>query len=405
MSSDIIKYSDLKKINDSYEPALSDAIKSVVDSGWYIHGKQNEEFEKEFADYCGVDHCIGVGNGLDALSLIIRAYKEMGVLKDGDKIMVPVNTFIASVLAITANDLIPVFIEPNEETQNIDPSILESEYTSDVRAILVVHLYGRICDMTPILKFADRHSLKIIEDCAQAHGALYRPFAGKPEAEAATCGVRSELDSFFMGDEYEGASFEYTKRAGAIGDAAGFSFYPGKNLGALGDGGAVTTNDTELAEVIRMLSNYGSSKKYVHEYQGLNSRLDEIQAAVLRVKLRRIEEDNQRRTEIAEMYYNGIDNPLLKLSSRAVDGENVYHIFPVFCNERDRLQKYLLDNGLQTLIHYPIPPHKQKAYSEFESFSFPVAERLADTELSIPLNVSMSDDEVIRVIFLLNGFV
>ena len=237
------------------------------------------------------------------------------------------------------------------------------------------------------------------------HGASTCPFAGKPEAEAATWGVRSELDSFFMGAEYEGASFEYTKRAGAIGDAAGFSFYPGKNLGALGDGGAVTTNDTELAEVIRMLSNYGSSKKYVHEYQGLNSRLDEIQAAVLRVKLRRIEEDNQRRTEIAEMYYNGIDNPLLKLSSRAVDGENVYHIFPVFCNERDRLQKYLLDNGLQTLIHYPIPPHKQKAYSEFESFSFPVAERLADTELSIPLNVSMSDDEVIRVIFLLNGFV
>lgn len=404
MEKKIIKYSDLKKINDTYEPAVSDALRRVIDSGWYILGKEDKNFESEFASYCGTDYCIGVGNGLDALSLIFRAYIELGIMKKGDKVIVPANTYIASVLAISENDLIPVFVEPDPETQNIDPEKIKQAVTDEVKAILVVHLYGRICDMTPILKIADKYSLKIVEDCAQAHGALYRPFAGRESHEAGNCNVRSELDAFLMADNEENGAFEYSRRAGSIGDAAGFSFYPGKNLGALGDGGAVTTDNEELAQTIRMLSNYGSRKKYIHEYKGVNSRLDEMQAAVLSEKLKRIDEDNNRRVDIAERYYSEINNPQISLGKKAGKGENVYHIFPVFTERREELQKYLLDNGVETLIHYPVPPHKQRAYKEYNHLSFPVAERLAQEELSIPLNISLSDDEITEIIKVINSF-
>lgn len=401
----MIKYSDLKKINQTYEPAISDAVNRVVNSGWYILGEEVKSFENEFAEYCGTDFCIGVANGLDALSLIFRAYIESGVMKEGDEVIVPANTFIASVLAISDNGLVPVLIEPDEETQNIDVSLIDGMITEKTKAILVVHLYGRMCDMKSILKKADKYSLKVIEDCAQAHGAIFEPFKNnEEEGKDSACKVRSELDAFFSDEADMNPFSNYIKKAGSIGDAAGFSFYPGKNLGALGDAGAVTTSDAALAQTIKEIANYGCKKKYVNQYKGVNSRLDEIQAAVLREKLKRIAQDNNRRIEIASKYYSGINNDLIRLSAKSSEGENVYHIFPVFTSKRDELQKYLIENNIETLIHYPIPVHKQEAYKEFNELSFPITEKLANEELSIPLNISMSDEEVEAVIKIINDF-
>ena len=364
----MIKYLDLKRINQSYEPGLSDAVNRVVRSGWYLLGDEVKNFEDSFAGYCGTRFCIGVANGLDALSLIFRSYIELGIMSPGDEVIVPANTYIASILAVTENDLIPVFCEPSDD-YNIDPRNIESLITSRTKAILCVHLYGRVCDMDPIILIAEKYNLKIVEDSAQAHGAIRK-----------------------------------NKKTGSLGDASGFSFYPGKNLGALGDGGAVTTNDHLLAETIRMIANYGTSKKYVNKYRGLNSRLDEIQAAVVNHKLRYLDSDNKRRIEIAGRYLTEINNPLITLPPLSVSGENVYHIFPVRCKTRDHFQQYLKDNGIETLIHYPIPPHKQEAYRDFEGLSLPITEKIHNEILSLPLNQLMTEEDINTIVDIVNNY-
>jgi dTDP-4-amino-4,6-dideoxygalactose transaminase len=356
----MIKFLDLKKINASFEPDLSKAVQRVIDSGWYLLGKEVEAFEQEYAQYIGVRHCIGVANGLDALRLILKAYKELGVMQDGDEVIVPANTYIASLLAITDNRLKPVLIEPDIETYNINPSLIEEKVTVRTRAIMLVHLYGRNAMCPEIEQLVNKYDLKLIEDNAQAQGCYY-------------------------GD----------KRSGSLGHAAGNSFYPGKNLGALGDGGAVTTDDEELASVVRALHNYGSSKKYVNDYQGLNSRLDEIQAAVLRVKLTRLDEDNQKRKDVADYYTQNIKHSDIILPN--TDHEHVWHLFVIRCKERDRLQSYLSEMGVQTLIHYPIPPHKQRAYADFNSLCFPVTEQIHQEVLSLPIS-PVSQKEELRCI-------
>ena len=365
----MIKYCDLKKITDIHEPQLSEAVNRVVRSGWYILGNEVKNFEQEFAQYCGCTYCIGTGNGLDALTIIMLAYKEMGIMQDGDEVIVPANTYIASVLSIIEAGLKPVFCEPSWESCNIDPDKIEELITPRTKAIMAVHLYGRCADIPQIEKIADKHSLKIIEDSAQAHGAI--------------------IDG---------------RRTGNLGDAAGFSFYPGKNLGALGDGGAITTNDKELADIARAIANYGSQKKYVNIYKGVNSRLDEIQAAILSIKLKSLDADNERRREIAEKYNAGIDNSLITLPQTDNREGHVFHIYPIFCKEREKLQQHLLANGIETIIHYPIPPHKQEALKEFNSLELPITERIHDEELSLPCNPAMSNDEVTKVIEVINSF-
>ena len=365
----MIKYCDLKKITDIHEPQLSEAVNRVVRSGWYILGNEVKNFEQEFARYCGCTYCIGTGNGLDALTIIMLAYKEMGIMQDGDEVIVPANTYIASVLSIIEAGLKPVFCEPSWESCNIDPKKIEELITPRTKAIMAVHLYGRCADIPQIEKIADKHSLKIIEDSAQAHGAI--------------------IDG---------------RRTGNLGDAAGFSFYPGKNLGALGDGGAITTNDKELADIARAIANYGSQKKYVNIYKGVNSRLDEIQAAILSVKLKSLDADNERRIAIAEKYNAGIDNTLITLPQTDNREGHVFHIYPIFCKEREKLQQHLLANGIETIIHYPIPPHKQEALKEFNSLELPITERIHDEELSLPCNPAMSNDEVTKVIEVINSF-
>lgn len=365
----MIKYCDLKKITDTHEPQLSEAVNRVVRSGWYILGNEVKNFEQEFARYCGCTYCIGTGNGLDALTIIMLAYKEMGIMQDGDEVIVPANTYIASVLSIIEAGLKPVLCEPSWESCNIDPDKIEELITPRTKAIMAVHLYGRCADIPQIEKIADKHSLKIIEDSAQAHGAI--------------------IDG---------------RRTGNLGDAAGFSFYPGKNLGALGDGGAITTNDKELADIARAIANYGSQKKYVNIYKGVNSRLDEIQAAILSVKLKSLDADNERRREIAEKYNAGIDNSLITLPQTDNREGHVFHIYPIFCKEREKLQQHLLANGIETIIHYPIPPHKQEALKEFNSLELPITERIHDEELSLPCNPAMSNDEVTKVIEVINSF-
>lgn len=364
----MIKYLDLKKINDSFQPELNERIKNVVNSGWYLLGNEVKDFETAFASYCGVNHCVGVGNGLDALTLIFMAYISMGEMNEGDEVIVPSNTYIASILAIKRAGLKPILCEPEWETCNIDSKKIEDLITSKTKAIMVVHLYGRLCKMQEINEISKRYHLKVIEDCAQSHGAIYKN----------------------------------GKRAGNLSDAAGFSFYPGKNLGALGDGGAVTTNDEQLAERVRMLANYGSSKKYVHPYVGVNSRLDELQAAVLSVKLSRLDKDNNRRREIASLYIKGIKNE--KISVPSDEPGHVYHVFTIFTQQRTDLQKYLKENGIETLIHYPIPPHQQKALSEFSELSLPVTERIHREELSLPISPLMTSEEVNKVIAVVNSF-
>lgn len=365
----MIKFLDLQKINAQYRNELSNAFNRVLDSGWYIMGNELKQFEKEFATYCGTKHAIGVADGLDALILIIRAYKELGVFEDGDEILVPSNTYIASILAISANNLIPVLIEPDINTYNIDPSRIESKITSKTKAILPVHLYGQLSDINLISTIAKKHKLKVIEDSAQAHGAILNE-----------------------------------KKAGSFGDAAGFSFYPGKNLGALGDAGAITTNDDELAKCIRTLLNYGSNIKYENLFKGVNSRLDELQAALLSIKLKHLDKETAIKRSIAKMYLKGIINPKIILPKVSNDFAHVWHLFVIRTNERDNLQKYLLDNNIQTVIHYPIPPHKQQAYKEWENENFPISEEIHRTIISIPISPVMPLEEVETVIDVLNNF-
>lgn len=367
---------------------IREAARRVIDSGWYLQGKENEQFEKHYADYIGTEHCIGCANGLDALIWIFRAYIELGVMQPGDEVIVPANTYIATILAITENGLVPVLVEPRKDTLQIDDSLIEERITEHTKAICIVHLYGRLAYTEKIGELCKKYNLKLVEDNAQAHGCYYRP-----------------SPSGGLGG-----------RTGSLGDAAGHSFYPGKNLGALGDGGAVTTNDKELADCIRALANYGSQKKYVFKYCGRNSRLDEIQAAILDVKLKYLDEDIKKRQEVAAYYYDHISNPLIELPTRLPDENNVYHLFPVLVapqspkgevSTRDRLHDYLAENGIGTMIHYPIPPHKQECYhnSPFRGMGgFPITEMLADCELSLPISPCMTIEEAEYVVSLINEF-
>lgn len=363
----MIKFLDLQKITAKYADEIHEAVSRVVDSGWYLQGKENETFERNYADFIGTKYCVGVANGLDALIWIFRAYIELGVMKPGDEVIVPANTYIASILAITENGLVPVLVEPDINTYQLDPEKIEEAVTPKTKAILLVHLYGQCAYTGKIGEICQKYSLKLIEDNAQAHGCKYG---------------------------------EHT--TGSLGDAAGHSFYPGKNLGAFGDAGAVTTNNEELARTIRALANYGSSRKYVFKYSGRNSRLDEIQAAVLDVKLRHLVDDNARRKEVAKMYLRGIKNPAIILPNVEDYNANVFHIFPIRTPRRDELRKYLEDNGVQTICHYPIPPHKQECYTEWNNRSYPITELIAAEELSLPISQVISDDEVNEVIRLLN---
>lgn len=362
----MIKFLDLKAINERHRAEMDAATKRVMDSGWYLLGKEDEAFEKAFAEYCGVRHAIGCANGLDALILVAKA---MG-LGAGDEVIAPANTYIASLIAISAVGATPILVEPDINTYLIDPKKIEAAITPKTKAIMVVHLYGMTCEMDQINAIAKAHGLKVIEDCAQAHGA-------------------------YFGE----------KRAGDLGDAAGFSFYPGKNLGCLGDGGAVTTNDDELATKIRALRNYGSDVKYHFLYRGWNSRLDELQAAYLSAKLPALDADNARRVEIAARYCAEIKNPAIILPlPPSGKKNNVYHVFPVRTEKRDQFQTYLTEKGIQTVIHYPIPPHKQPAYTEWHGLSLPITEKIHDTIISLPISPVMSDEEVTAVIEAVNQY-
>ena len=396
----MIKFLDIRKITESYEPELSQAIQRVVERGWFLLGEEVEAFEQEYTKYIGSKHCIGVANGLDALRLILKAYIEMRFMKEGDEVIVPANTYIASILAITDNRLKPVIIEPDLNTYNLDISLIEKHITPHTRAIMVVHLYGQSGWTTQLEEIAKKYGLKIIEDNAQAVGAVFEAESGEQRLMSAEREAQGKVLKAQSGN----------RRTGSLGDAAGNSFYPGKNLGALGDGGAVTTNDDELADIVRALANYGSVKKYVHDYRGLNSRLDEIQAAVLRIKLPRLDADNQRRREIAQYYLDNIKNsditlPNIHHSSFIINNlSHVWHLFIIRHQFREKLKEYLSSKGIQTLIHYPYPPHRQKAYCEWNSLSFPVTEKIAQECLSLPISPVMSNDDVDRVIDHLNSF-
>ena len=420
----MIPFLDLKKINDSFEPEITNAIRRVLDSGWYLLGDEVKAFEYEYSLFTGTRHCIGVANGLDALRIILRAYVESGFMKEGDEVIVPANTFIASILAITENRLIPVLVEPDIHTYNLDISHVEKHITPRTRAIMVIHLYGQACWSQELEDIAERYDLKIIEDNAQAAGAMVAQSAER-RAQSKT-GIT-------------------LRRTGSLGDAAGHSFYPGKNLAALGDGGAVTTNDDELADIVRSIANYGSKLKYQNIYKGLNSRLDEIQAAILRVKLPRLDADNQRRREVAQYYLENINHPDIILPGNRntehspltthhssltthhssltthhslltshlspltthhspLTTSHVWHLFVIRTSNRDMLQKYLHDNGIQTGIHYPVPPHKQNAYKEWNHLSLPVTEKIHNEVLSLPMSQVMTDQEIIRVVEVSNCY-
>lgn len=388
----MIKFLDLKAINDSFEPEISLAIQRVLDSGWYLQGNEVYAFEKEYCEFIGAKHCIGVANGLDALRLILKAYIELGIMQEGDEIIVPANTFIASILAISDNHLIPVLVEPDIKTYNLDPFRIEEKITEKTKGIMLVHLYGQNAMFPEIQRLVDKYNLKLIEDNAQAIGTYYWP----PKSPKG--GLQDEQNWI---------------RTGAIGDVAGHSFYPGKNLGCLGDGGAVTTNDDELATVIRALANYGSNKKYICDYKGLNSRLDEIQAAILRVKLKRLDSDNFHRINIAQYYCENIttNDVILPYYTNHFEPEtlnfkppHVFHLFVIRHPRRDELQKFLTKNGVQTLIHYPVPPHKQLAYKEWNNYDFPFTEKIHNEVLSLPISQTMKMEEVKRVVELINTF-
>ncbi|WP_406022430.1 DegT/DnrJ/EryC1/StrS family aminotransferase [Succinivibrio sp.] len=361
----MIPFLDLFAINERYRQEIEHSIQEVLDSGWYLQGEKNNEFCKNFASYCGTKYCLGVANGLDALRLIIRGY-GFGF---GDEIIVPANTFIATVLAITENGCKPVFVEPNINTYNINPELVEKSITSKTKAIMAVHLYGQLADVETLSKIAKKYGLKLIEDSAQAHGAILN-----------------------------------RKRAGSFGDAAGFSFYPGKNLGALGDAGCITTNDKELYEKCKALANYGSDYKYHHIYKGINSRLDEIQAAILNVKLKYLDQDNEIRRTISKQYREQVDNSRIILPTVTTEESHVWHIFVVRTNSRDKLASFLKESGIQTNIHYPIPPHQQQAYSEYEKDSYPITEQIHKQVLSIPISPVLSQQDVQYIISCLNQY-
>ena len=354
----MIKFLDLEKVYNRFREEIDKRIKEVLDSGWYLLGNQDKTFEEHFAKFCGTKYCIGCANGLDALTLIIRAYG----FSEGDEIIVPANTYIASILAISENGCTPVLVEPDINTYNINPDLIEEKITDKTKAIMVVHLYGQAVQMDKIWELAKKYNLKIIEDSAQGHGAVYK-----------------------------------AKRTGNLGDASGFSFYPGKNLGCMGDGGAITTNDDELAKKIRAIANYGSDYKYHHIYKGINSRLDEMQAGILDVKLKYLDKDNARRREISKYYRENIKNPKIILPKIYDEQSHVWHVFTVRTEKRDEFQEYLKQNDIQTLIHYPTPPHKQEAYKEWNNLSFPITEEIHKTIISIPISPVMTDEEVKKV--------
>lgn len=361
----MIKFLDLKKINNRYREEIASRIKDILDKGWYLQGEENENFTKNFANFCGTKFALGVANGLDALNLIIKAYG----FGNGDEIIVPANTYIATILAISENGCIPILVEPDIKTYNINPDSIEEKITSKTKAIMVVHLYGQAVQMEKIWKIAKKYNLKIIEDSAQAHGAIYQE-----------------------------------NRTGNLGDASGFSFYPGKNLGCMGDGGAVTTNDEELFNKIKAIANYGSDRKYHHIYKGVNSRLDEIQAAVLDIKLKHLDSDNNKRREISKYYRENIKNSKLILPETYDEKSHVWHIFAVRTKNRDEFQKYLTEKGIQTIIHYPTPPHKQGAYKEWNNLSFPITEEIHNTILSLPISPVMTDSEIEKVVEVVNEY-
>lgn len=373
----MIPFLSLKDVTALHGEEINEAVNRVVNSGWYLQGEENRKFEEHYAEYIGSRYAIGCANGLDALIWIFRAYIEFGIMKPGDEVIVPANTYIATILAITENGLVPVLCEPKLGTLEIDDDRIEQLITPRTKAITVVHLYGRIAISPRIIDLCRKYSLKLVEDNAQAHGCIYGPTG---------------------------------QRTGSIGDAAGHSFYPGKNLGALGDGGAVTTNDPALAEAVRTLANYGSQKKYVFRYTGRNSRLDEIQAAVLDVKLRYLEQDNSHRKEVANYYYDNISNPLVSLPERLPDAQNAYHLFPILVAEgkRDELHDYLAENGVGTMIHYPIAPHRQECYAKAAwntpQLSLPITEQIAAEELSLPIGPAITLEETATVVDLINRF-
>lgn len=370
----MIPFLDLKSTNAQYRAELIQAAIDVIDSGWYIQGEQVKAFEHEFADYCGTKHCVGVANGLDALILILRAWKELGKLKEGDEVIVPANTYIASILAITENRLVPVLVEPDTSTYNLCPKNVRAAITPKTRVILPVHLYGKMADMPAIMDVAEYHDLLVLEDSAQAHGASING-----------------------------------RKAGNWGNASGFSFYPGKNLGALGDAGAITTNDEELANTVRALGNYGSHKKYENLYQGVNSRLDEMQAAMLRVKLRNLDIEITHRRQVAAIYIESVKNHLIELpiahqSLRNTYENHVWHLFVVRCTQRDQLQAHLTEQGIQTIVHYPIAPHQQRAYALWERQNYPVTEAIHNAVISLPISPVITHDQVQKIITTLNQF-
>lgn len=365
----MIKLYDLQRITHEHADEYKAAMARVIDSGWFLQGDETKQFEHDYARYIGTQHCVAVANGLDALYLILRAYKEMGVMADGDEIIVPANTYIATILAITRNNLKPVLVEPTWHHLELDTDRVEQAITPRTRGIMTVHLYGRLACNEQLLDICHRHHLKLMEDNAQAQGCTFNG-----------------------------------KHTGSLGDAAAHSFYPGKNIGAMGDAGAVTTDNAELAATIRALANYGSERKYVFKYAGINSRMSEMDAAVLRIKLKYLDHDNSRRQQLADFYYGHISNPLITLPERLPDAHNVYHQFPIFCKERNQLQTFLAQQGVQTLIHYPIPPHKQQCYYEAwgHELSLPVTERIHAEELSIPMSPVVSADEAQQVVDVLN---
>jgi dTDP-4-amino-4,6-dideoxygalactose transaminase len=371
----MIKFLDLQKVNAQYADELKQVATEVIDKGWFLLGERVKTFEQQFCEFIGVKHTIACANGLDALRLILKAYIELGIMQESDEVIVPANTYIATILAITDNRLKPVLVEPNIETYNLDISLIERAITPKTKAIMVVHLYGRVCWSEELEILAKKYSLKIIEDNAQAIGAYH----------------------YFK----DGSK----KRTANLGDAAGNSFYPGKNLGALGDSGAVTTNDDELATVVRALANYGSQEKYVNQYQGLNSRMDEIQAAFLSIKLKYLDAENEIRRRIADYYIDNIKNEQIILPQPTEHkNSHVQHLFVIRTKQRDKLQSYLTENGIQTLIHYPIPPHKQKAYVAWNQLSFPITEQIHNEVLSLPISSIMEKEEIEKVVRIINLF-
>lgn len=369
----MVKLLDLQAITMQHGNEYKEAVNRVIESGWFLQGNETKQFEEDYAKYIGTKECIAVANGLDALYLLMHAYKEMGIMNDGDEIIVPANTYIATIISITRNQLVPIFVEPTWNNLEIDIDKIEAAITPKTKGIMIVHLYGRVAYNDKLGEICKRYNLKLMEDCAQSHGCAWN-----------------------------------SVKTGAIGDCAAHSFYPGKNLGAFGDAGAVTTSDTELASLIRALANYGSQKKYVFKYVGMNSRMSELDAAVLDIKLRYLDEDNQKRHSLALYYYENIKNPLVELPSRIKNENNVYHQFPIFCERRDELQKFLHENGVQTLIHYPIPPHRQECYAKefwnIPQLSLPISEKIHEQELSIPMNQVVSMEEAKIVVDLINLF-